>query len=125
MLCFQATGVRKMEEKMIYTFSRRKELNKQLREELSGYRYEEDRQGVPRMRMDRIPAGAEQPMDTHALELMAYRYWEAHRRPMPVFLDMGEGFVEVNYVFHRSDKSLEEADKYIRKRILFVLPSLI
>ena len=114
-----------MKEKMIYTYSKRRELNKRLREELVGYRYEEDKQGVPRMRMECLPLGVEQPMDTHALELMAYRYWETHQRPMPVFLDMGEGAVEVNYVFHRSDKSLEEASKYIGKRMLFVIPSLV
>lgn len=110
---------------MIYTFSKRKELNRRLREDLPDYQYQEDRQGVPRMRMQCLPHGAEQMMDAHELELTAFRYWEAHQNPMPVFLDMGDGEVEVNYVFHRSDKSMEEASKYIARRILYVVPSLI
>lgn len=110
---------------MIYTFSKRRELNKRLREQLPDYHYEEDKQGVPRMRMERLPRGAEKPEDTHTLELMAYRYWETHQSPMPVFLDMGDGGVEVNFVFHRSDRSMEEAARYIARRILFMVPSLV
>lgn len=112
---------------MIYTFQKRKELNKLLREALPDYGYTEDREGVPRMRMDRLPVQAEPVDNTHSLELMAYRYWERCRKPMPVFLTpktrmTGENeCIDVNYVSHRSDKSLALAGKYIGEGRLYAI----
>lgn len=112
---------------MIYTFQKRKELNRMLREALPHYTYTEDREGVPRMRMNRMPTQAEPVDSAHSLELMAYRYWEQHRQPMPVFISpskcmtAGRGCIDVNYVYHRSDKSLELAGKYIVEGRLFAM----
>lgn len=109
---------------MIYTFQKRKELNKLLREALPHYSYTEHREGVPRMRMDRLPSQAEPVESVHSLELMAYRYWEQFRQPMPVFLKpksrtAADFDIDVNYVSHRSDRSLELAGKYIGEGRLF------
>lgn len=111
---------------MIYTFQKRKELNKKLREALPGYGYTEDREGVPRMRIDRLPTGAERVGDMHSLELMAYHYWEQHRLPMPVFVSLrvktiqGEE-LDVNYVSHRSAGSMNTAGRYIGEGRLFAM----
>ena len=113
---------------MIYTYQKRKELNKLFRETYPSYSYTEDKEGVPRMRMERLPATAEPVGNLHTLELMAYRYWEEHRQPMPVLLTppkrsaSGEvGPVDVNYVSHRSDKSMELAARYIGEGRLHVI----
>ena len=112
---------------MIYTFQKRKELNRMLREALPHYTYTEDREGVPRMHMDRMPAKAGLVGDTHSLELMAYRYWERYRQPMPVFIapkmnmSLENVSIDVNSVYHRSDKSLELAGKYIGEERLFAM----
>lgn len=112
---------------MIYTFQKRRELNKLLREMLPHYSYTEDKEGVPRMRMDRLPPQAERVDNAHSLELMAYRYWEQYRQPMPVFLTSkscaaGEdGSIDVNYISHRSDKSLELAGKHIGEGRLYAI----
>lgn len=112
---------------MIFTFERRKKLNRLLREQLPGYRFEEDKEGVPRMRINRLPAGAAVVDNTHTLTLMAYRYREELRMPIPVFLVIGQGrdrTVEVNYFDHRSPISLREAAKYTSEKRLYVLDLL-
>lgn len=104
---------------MIYTFATRKELNRLLCKALPGYNYTEEKIGVPHMRMDRLPDDAVMVEHAHTLELYAYNYWEAHRNPIPVFITIGCGadrFVDVNYVSHRSEKSLALAGEYIPKR---------
>lgn len=110
---------------MIFTFEKRKKLNKALRQSLPGYRYEEEKAGVPRMRINRIPAGAEPADNTYGLRLMAYEYWQRHRQPLPVFIVIGSGqeqWVEVNYFDYDSPQALQTAGRYVGEHRLYVLP---
>ena len=97
---------------MIYTYQKRKELNKLFREAYPSYSYTEDKEGVPRMRMDRLPATAEPVGNLHTLELMAYRYWEEHRQPMP----------DLHY---KGRESPEESEGQIFSPIYFYLPFVL
>lgn len=116
---------------MTYTFSTRKELNRLLMRQCPGHCFQEDKNGIPRMRTDKLPPKSQEVLDIDELCTLASDYWDIHHRPMPVFLSFRtESWqepqpIEVNYVSHRSISSVTEASRYISNHRLFVLPLLL
>lgn len=104
---------------MIYTFGKRREMNRLLMERFPQHRFEQaPPSGVPRMSCRTLPEEVEQIDNRVALEVAAYRYMEAYGVPLPVFIGVGQGkhpaewWWNVNYVDPRSQKSIDEAARH-------------
>lgn len=111
---------------MIYTFGKRREMNRLLMERFPQHRFEQaPPAGVPRMSCRTLPEAVEQIDSRTALEVAAYRYMEAYNVPLPVFVGIGAGkhpsgwHWDVNYVNPYSQKSVDEATRHILGGRLF------
>lgn len=113
---------------MIYSFSKRKELNRMLRQQHPEIVFQEDTSSVPRMRTFSLPKGVQPVKNEEELVAQTIQYWQQYRQPMPVFLTYHTERwekarpVEINYVYHRSQTSMEQAVKYIAGLRLYTYP---
>lgn len=114
---------------MIYTFSKRKELNAMTENRYPEVTFHWKRDGLPRMHSYQRPKNTEEITSTKLLEIYAYKFWQEHRKPLPVFIAIPinsgkDVYYEVNYVSHSSPQSLMLASGYISSGRLFAEPIL-
>ena len=96
---------------MIYTFSKRRAMNKALRTRYAKHIFEEDNGNVvPRMRTRSLPEGIEVIANKSMLEVASYRYREAYGLPLPIFIETGDmiKYWEINYVDCSSEQSINQ-----------------
>lgn len=90
--------------------------------------FQEDTSSVPRMRTFSLPKGVRPVKNEEELVAQTIQYWQRYRQPMPVFLTFHTEHwekarpVEINYVYHRSRSSIEQAVKYIAGLRLYTYP---
>ena len=107
---------------MIYTFSKRRAMNKALRTRYSKHKFEEDFGNVvPRMRTRSLPECVEIIDNKGLLEVASYRYREAYGLPLPIFIENGDVVKhwEINYVDYLSEQSMYQAKELIRKTRIY------
>lgn len=113
---------------MIYTFSKRKELNSMTEKRYPDITFHWKRDGLPRMRSYERPKNTEEITSTKLLEVYAYRFWQEQKQPLPVFIAVqnqaGDVYYEVNYVSHLSTQGLMHAYQYLSQGRLFAEPIL-
>ena len=114
---------------MIYTFAKRRALNKALRKLYPSHVFLEDKTGVPRMHTESMPENAVLVTSEEDMKERANLYWMVFQEPIPVFVTyysepyIKPRLIEVNYVSHQSVMSMDEALKYIVGRRLYTIPT--